>query len=86
MEKYFMKAIKIIVAILVTLFISWVGLIVGDSEIAADVLKEVRIFPGGRMETVWNYQDELYKLILDLQGDHLDGEEKSPDLLQSGTL
>ena len=81
-----MKAIKIIVAILVTLFISWVGLIVGDSEIAADVLKEVRIFPGGRMETVWNYQDELYKLILDLQGDHLDEEEKSPDLLQSGTL
>ena len=38
------------------------------------------------METVWNYQDELYKLILDLQGGHLDGEEKSPDLLQSGTL
>ena len=43
-------------------------------EIAADVLQEVRIHPGGRIETVWNYQDELEKLILDLQGDHQDGE------------
>ena len=44
------------------------------SEIMADVLQEVRIFPGGRIETVWNYRDELKKLILDLQGDHQDGE------------
>ena len=43
-------------------------------EIAADVLQEVRIHPGGRIETVWNYRDELEKLILDLQGDHQDGE------------
>ncbi|NCE66492.1 hypothetical protein D1159_18485 [Pseudoflavonifractor sp. 524-17] len=42
-------------------------------EIAADVLKEVRVFPGGRIETVWNYRDELEKLILDLQGEHQDG-------------
>ncbi|NCE65107.1 hypothetical protein D1159_11105 [Pseudoflavonifractor sp. 524-17] len=42
-------------------------------EIAADVLKEVRIHPGGRIETVWNYRDELEKLMLDLQGDHQDG-------------
>ena len=51
-------------------------------EIAADVLKEVRIHPGGRIETVWNYQDELKKLILDLQGDHQDGAQESLDLLQ----
>jgi len=30
----FMKALKIIVAILVTLFVSWVGLMVGDSLLA----------------------------------------------------
>ncbi|WP_300447350.1 recombinase family protein [uncultured Oscillibacter sp.] len=51
-------------------------------EIAADVLKEVRIHPGGRIETVWNYRDELKRLILDLQGDHQDGEQESLDLLQ----
>lgn len=44
------------------------------SEIMSDVLQEVRIFPDGRIETVWNYRDELKKLILDLQGDHQDGE------------
>lgn len=43
-------------------------------EIVADVLKEVRIHPGGRIETIWNYRDELKKLILDLQGDHQNGE------------
>jgi hypothetical protein len=41
------------------------------SEIMSDVLQEVRIFPGGRIETVWNHRDELEKLILDLQGDQL---------------
>ena len=51
-------------------------------EITADVLKEVRVFPGGRIETAWNYRDELKKLMLDLQGDHRDGEEKSLDILQ----
>ena len=44
------------------------------SEITTEVLKEVRVFPGNRFEIVWNYQDELEKLILDLQGDHQDGE------------
>ena len=38
-------------------------------EIAAEVLKEVRIHPGGRIEIAWNYRDELNKLIPDLQGD-----------------
>jgi len=55
------------------------------SEIMADVLQEVRIFPGGRIETVWNYRDELEKLILDLQGGQQDGETKSLDLLQGRT-
>ena len=51
----------------------------------ADVLQEVRIFPDGRIETVWNYRDELEKLILDLQGGQQDGETKSLDLLQGRT-
>jgi site-specific DNA recombinase len=55
-------------------------------EIAADVLKEVRVFPGGRIEIAWNYRDELKKLILDLQGDHQDGEEKSLDILKGSVL
>ena len=55
------------------------------SEIMADVLQEVRIFPGGRIETVWNYRDELEKLILDLQGGQQDEETKSLDLLQGRT-
>ena len=36
------------------------------SEIVREVLKEVRIYPGGRLEIIWNLQDELEKLVLDL--------------------
>lgn len=39
------------------------------SEILSDILKEVRVFPGGRFEIVWNYRDEMERLMLDLQGD-----------------
>ena len=38
-------------------------------EIVTEVLKEVRIYPGGRLEIIWNLQDELEKLVLALQGD-----------------
>ncbi len=43
------------------------------SEITAEVLKEVLVFPGDRFEIAWNYRDELEKLILDLQGEHQNG-------------
>ena len=43
------------------------------SEIVTEVLNEVRIYPGGRLEIVWNVQDELKKLVLALQGDHQNG-------------
>lgn len=33
------------------------------SEITAEVLKEVRVFPDNRFEIVWNFQDELKKLM-----------------------
>ena len=42
------------------------------SEITSEVLKEVRVHPGGRFEIIWNLRDELEKLVLDLQGDHQD--------------
>lgn len=43
------------------------------SEIVTEVLKEVRIYPGGRLEIIWNLQDDLEKLVLTLQGDHQNG-------------
>lgn len=33
-------------------------------EIAAEALKEVRVYPGGRLEIVWNLRDELERLVL----------------------
>ena len=39
------------------------------SEIVAEVLKEVRIYPDGRFEITWNFRDELKEPILDLQGE-----------------
>ncbi len=42
-------------------------------EIASDVLDFVRIYPGGQLEIVWNFSDELEKLMLDLQGGEQDG-------------
>lgn len=38
-------------------------------EIMTEVLKEVRIYPGGQIEIVWNLQDELEKMLMDLQGE-----------------
>lgn len=51
------------------------------SEIISEVLKEIHISPGERLEFVWNFQDEMKKLILDLQGGHKDGNQESMDLL-----
>ena len=44
------------------------------SEIVSEVLHEVRIFPDKRLEIVWNFRDELKKLMLELQGTYQDGE------------
>jgi len=37
-------------------------------EIAGDVLDSVHIYPGGQLEIIWNFRDELEKLLLNLQG------------------
>lgn len=35
------------------------------SEIAADVLQEIRVYPFACIEIVWNYQEDLDRLLLD---------------------
>ena len=35
-------------------------------EILSDLLNEVRVYPGGRLEIVWNYRDEYKKMMLEL--------------------
>ncbi len=44
------------------------------SEIVTEVLQEVRIYPDERFEVVWNFRDELAKLMLDLQGEQQNNE------------
>ena len=54
-------------------------------EMMTDVLKEVRIYPGGRIEVVWNYCEDLERLLRDLhsEGSNQDEPQTSVDLLQN---
>lgn len=36
-------------------------------DIVGDALDTVYIYPGGRLEIVWNYQDDFQKMLLDLE-------------------
>jgi len=36
------------------------------AEITADVLQEIIVYPDRRLKIVWNYRDELEKLLLDI--------------------
>lgn len=36
------------------------------AEIVSDVLQEIIVYPGGRFHIVWNYGDELERLLLDI--------------------
>ena len=53
-------------------------------EMMMDVLKEVRIYPGGRIEITWNYCEDLERLLRDLhdEGSHQNEVQTSMDLLQ----
>lgn len=42
-------------------------------EILSDLLKEIHIYPGGRLEIIWNYREEYKNMILDLEGEHQNG-------------
>ena len=42
-------------------------------EIADDVLEKIIVYPGGRLQVVWNYREDYEKLMLDLNmGGHTD--------------
>lgn len=36
------------------------------ADIVSDVLQEIIVYPDGRLCIVWNYGDELKKLLLDI--------------------
>lgn len=42
-------------------------------EILSDILGEIHIYPGGRLEIIWNYREEYAKMMLDLEGEQQDG-------------
>ena len=42
-------------------------------EILSDILREIHICPGGRLEIIWNYREEYAKMMLDLEGEQQDG-------------
>lgn len=54
-------------------------------EILSDILREVHVYPGGRLEIIWNYREEYTKMILELEGESQNGTQESLDLLQSRT-
>ena len=35
-------------------------------EILSDLLNEIHVYPGGRLEIIWNYRDEYTRMMLDL--------------------
>ena len=43
------------------------------SEIARDVLKEIIIYPGKMINIVWNYQEDLKQMLLDINADEMTG-------------
>lgn len=53
-------------------------------EMVTDVLKEVRIYPGGRIEVAWNYGEDLERLLRDLHSERSEQNEPQTgmDLLQ----
>lgn len=42
-------------------------------EILSDILGEIHVYPGGRLEIIWNYREEYEKMMLDLEGTHQNG-------------
>ena len=37
-------------------------------EIVSEALSEVRVYPDKRLEIVWNFRDDMEKLMLELEG------------------
>ncbi len=36
-------------------------------------MSEIHVYPGGRLEIIWNYREEYAKMMLDLKGEQQDG-------------
>lgn len=54
-------------------------------ESAEEVLKEVLVYPDGRMNVIWNYREDYEKLMLELYGgESCEEQETGMDLLQDG--
>lgn len=53
----------------VSIFEKYVDVEEITKDIITEVLKEIRVHVGGRLEIVWNFRDDLEKLMLDLQMD-----------------
>lgn len=45
------------------------------ADIIEDVLQEIIVYPDNVLNIVWNYQDDLEKLVLDLGMDGQDGQD-----------
>lgn len=43
-------------------------------EILSDILREIHVYPDGRLEIIWNYREEYEKMMLDLEDSHQNGE------------
>ena len=42
-------------------------------EILSDILSEIHVYSGGRLEIIWNYREEYTKMMLDLEGEQQNG-------------
>ena len=42
-------------------------------EILSDILSEICVYPGRRLEIIWNYREEYENLMLDLEGEYQNG-------------
>ena len=45
------------------------------ADIVEDVLQEIIVYPGNVLNIIWNYQDDLEKLLLDIETDGQDGKD-----------
>lgn len=67
-------------------FQQYIGVEEITREIVSDVLKEVRIFPDGRLEIVWNYGEDYRKILLDLIGGQNDGDLRCDCLCEQAAV
>lgn len=65
----------------VSSFQPYVGADEITEKILLDVLKEVLVYPDGRLEIIWNHREEFEKMMLDIMGGQCNERQKDVDLL-----